>query len=59
MPKRRDSDANKPPTSFSLAYILAAAVIWALIWYNGSSLNRPQPARLASRTVQACAHPQP
>ena len=39
--------------------LLAAAVIWALIWYNGSSLNRPQPARLASRTVQACAHPQP
>ena len=56
---KRDSDADKPPRILRFAYVLAAAVIWVLVWYNGSSLNRPAPARLASRMVQACAHTQP
>jgi hypothetical protein len=35
-------------------YILTASVIWALVAYSLSPLSKPQPARLAARSVQPC-----
>jgi hypothetical protein len=59
MPKRRDSDDHKTPGPLPLAYVFAAAIIWILIWYDGSSLNHPLPARLPAMMIQACEHAQP
>jgi hypothetical protein len=42
------------PRKTSPAYILAAAAIWALILYSVSSLDRPEPARIALSRAQIC-----
>ena len=36
-------------------YVLAAVIIWGLIVYAMSPLNRPEPTRLASQTLKLCA----
>lgn len=36
------------------AYILAAAAIWALIFYSVSSVYHPQPPRIALGALQVC-----
>jgi hypothetical protein len=49
--ERGRPDAGKRP---SLAYALAAVILWALVVYALSPLSRPQPARLAARAIQPC-----
>jgi hypothetical protein len=38
----------------SLAYVLAAAAIWALIFYSVSSHHRPEQPKVALGSLQVC-----
>ncbi len=52
-PMERDSGGGRGGAS-SL-YVLSAVIIWGLIIYAMSPLNRPEPTRLAFQTLRLCA----
>jgi hypothetical protein len=56
MQQHTEDPVMDPQTSskVSPAYILAAAAIWALVFYSVSSLYRPQPAQAELSALQVC-----
>ncbi len=49
-----DSRGDEGRLGVVASQILAAAIIWGLILYALSPLNRPQAQRLASRAMPLC-----
>ncbi len=52
-PMERDSGGGRG--GVSPLYVLAAVIIWGLVIYTISPLNRPEPTRVAFQTLKLCA----